>query len=139
MAWQDFPCKLVTTALNSRGYPTTRRNGKQELLTRIVLEDKLGHSIPTNQEACHWCDTPNCIESEHLYAATHRENMEYSGKTWGAMHAAKTHCSKGHPFSGSNLYIAPYSSHRQCKICTKQRGEKYRARLKGKKDEVSNR
>lgn len=32
-------------------------------------------AIPKGTEICHSCDTPLCVNPEHLFAATHEENM----------------------------------------------------------------
>jgi HNH endonuclease len=42
---------------------------------RIVLEKKLGRPIKPGYECCHSCDTPNCVNENHLFEGTHRENM----------------------------------------------------------------
>ena len=39
-------------------------------------------------------------------------------------HADKTHCPKGHPYSGANLYEVPGSKHRMCRACQSERGSK---------------
>jgi hypothetical protein len=41
-------------------------------------------------------------------------------ETASAKHARKTHCFRGHPFSGENLYITPSTGARCCKICQKK-------------------
>lgn len=34
---------------------------------------------------------------------------------------AKTHCPRGHPYSGSNLWIDPIRGWRQCRACSRLR------------------
>ena len=41
----------------------------------LALADKLDISDET-QEACHSCDTPNCLEFEHLFPGTGSQNMQ---------------------------------------------------------------
>jgi hypothetical protein len=51
------------------------------------------------------------------------------GRAITAIHAAKTHCPKGHPYSGSNLYIEPKSGSRRCRRCDYEKHQRYRDRM----------
>lgn len=42
-----------------------------------------------------------------------------------------THCPKGHPLSGENLYVAPKSGKRACKTCRRESSRLSNARRKG--------
>lgn len=44
-----------------------------------------------------------------------------------AARRAKTHCTKGHPLSGDNLYLAARGS-RHCKVCRHDAVRRYRER-----------
>ncbi len=46
------------------------------------------------------------------YYDKHKDPIDHSN-------AAKTHCKRGHPLSGENLYVAPGSSERHCRQCRK--------------------
>ena len=81
------PCKLVWKSLNN-GYPLVTRNGKTVRLTRVVLEQKLGRPIKPKHDCCHHCDTKNCVEPEHLWEGTRRQNIrdcwdKGRRKSWG--------------------------------------------------------
>jgi hypothetical protein len=52
------------------------------------------------------------VNPAHLEAVTQAENNR-------RMQARKTHCSKGHPLFGDNLYSAPGTTHRECRTCRK--------------------
>jgi hypothetical protein len=39
--------------------------------------------------------------------------------------SAKTHCKRGHPLSGENLYLQPGTGLRCCKQCTRDRQRMY--------------
>jgi hypothetical protein len=96
---------------------------------RWAYEYSIG-PIPEHLELDHLCRSRNCVNPEHLEAVTHLENM---GR--GISHQkAKTHCPKGHPYSGENLYVAPSNGKRYCRECT--RASKIRHYNKKKKENL---
>ena len=69
------------------------------------------------------CFHRRCVNPTHLKIVTHIENV-HNGKFKGCV--AKSHCSKGHPYEGSNLYIGP-DGFQRCLTCrreTRQNWEK---------------
>ena len=45
----------------------------------------------------------------------------------GNYYKNKTHCPKGHPYYGDNLYINPSSGGRSCRICLNEHSRKFQA------------
>lgn len=72
--------------------------------------------IPEGYEIDHLCRTPQCVNPDHLEAVPHRINS-LRGLA-GLKDSIKTHCPKGHPYSGANLYVNP-KGHRVCRTCKK--------------------
>lgn len=94
---QDNGCIIFQGAKDGAGYGKYfTKDGKQATVTRAVLAEKLGCELPTYMDACHTCDTPSCINPEHLWAGTRSQNLldaSKKGRTQG----------KSHPLSNAKL------------------------------------
>lgn len=69
-------CHICTSHKNKvKGYPMITRNGKNsQTMIRYLWELKNG-PIPEGLEMCHTCDHPYCINPDHAWAGTHKENI----------------------------------------------------------------
>lgn len=67
-------CWLWTRALSSKGYGCTNINGKTEYAHREAYKHYIGH-VPKGLWVLHKCDTPSCINPNHLFLGTHKDNM----------------------------------------------------------------
>lgn len=77
--------------------------------------------IPNGKEIDHLCRVPSCVNPDHLEAVTHKVNIHRS-----PIHSAsKTHCKRGHPFSGSNLGKNPTTGARVCINCRRASQRRY--------------
>jgi len=76
------------------------------------------------------CDNPGCVNPGHLKAVTTQENI-MRGNGACARHARKTHCKRGHPLSGDNVYVDPRGG-RICRACRKL--VDIEARIRGPKE-----
>lgn len=66
-------CLLWTGAKNRRGYAKLCWRGRQRMAHRYVFESKHGQ-IPSGMCVCHTCDTPSCINVDHLWLGTTQAN-----------------------------------------------------------------
>lgn len=80
---------------------------------------KTNGPIPEGMQVLHRCDVPYCVNPEHLFLGTDKENHRdktAKGRHWQSL---KTHCPKGHPYAGDNLYVTRDGG-RKCLVCLRQ-------------------
>lgn len=67
-------CVLWPRSVDRKGYGWVRSNGKVTKAHRVALATRLGRPITPGAFACHTCDTPTCVNPEHLYEGTAATN-----------------------------------------------------------------
>lgn len=64
---------LIWFGYREDGYARTRWHRKNVYVTRLLLEERDG-PLPDGCCALHKCDNPSCVEIDHLYSGTHKDN-----------------------------------------------------------------
>ena len=113
-------CWEWTAGRNALGYGQLYFKGFRSAATRIIYCAIHG-PFDSALDVCHSCDNPLCVNPEHIRVDTHRNNLRDASKRKRLNGQWKTHCKRGHPLSGDNLYIDPSSGFRQCKACCRER------------------
>lgn len=67
-------CRLWQRGRGADGYGLIKVGRKMQRAHRMAYAQFVG-PIPDGADVCHKCDTPLCINPEHLFAGAHKENM----------------------------------------------------------------
>lgn len=124
-------CWIWTAAKVSKGYGNfTLADGSSEGAHRWAYKALVG-PIPEGLTLDHLCRVRSCVNPAHLEPCPAVENYQ-RGDTGGLHHRLKTHCPKGHPYSGDNLYgyMRDGSPRRGCKTCRYEATRKRQESLK---------
>ncbi|TXH09407.1 MAG: HNH endonuclease [Spirochaetes bacterium] len=118
-------CWLWTGRTDKHGYGTISegRNYRAHRVSYVIHFGKIDNGLLV----CHHCDNPSCVNPLHLFLGTIKDNNRDRDNKGRHGCMRKTHCPKGHPYSGENLYIHADGS-RMCRICISARKLAQRAR-----------
>jgi hypothetical protein len=76
------PCEVWTGARSGSGYPMTSVGSRVDGSLRpvgvhvLVLEHVIGRPLREGMDCAHRCDTPLCVNPDHLFEASRQANMD---------------------------------------------------------------
>jgi hypothetical protein len=125
----DSDCWLWQGVTHETGYALINVKNTTRRAHRVAYEAFVG-PIPDGLTLDHLCRVRHCVNPAHLEPVTMRENL-MRGDSPAAVNVRKTHCPKGHPYSGDNLYVF---KGRNCRTCRVEATRRWRARQKARAD-----
>jgi len=98
------------------GYGRVNFNGQRFVAHRLAWELTNG-PIPEGLFVLHKCDNPPCINPDHLFLGTNKDNTQ-DMLAKGRRQTKKLFCKRGHSMAGDNI-IHYANGKRKCKACHK--------------------
>lgn len=124
-------CWLWTGRRDTWGYGALSFRGKSYVASRLSWAIA-NHAQPDGY-VCHSCDNPPCVNPAHLWLGDAAANNADKVAKGRHHNQRKTHCRKGHPYSGDNAYV--FRGWRYCKECNREAVAAYKLRRKATNDQ----
>lgn len=123
------PCWIWQLGQSGKGYGCEWDRVRRRMVAAHILAFERSYGpVPSGLELDHLCRVRLCVNPDHLEPVTHAENIR-RGKG-GERNRLKTHCVRGHEFSGHNLVFE--DGRRRCRKCLVIRQQEHRARKKAR-------
>lgn len=129
------------TGTSRNGYGRFIWDGNAYTAHRVAYQILKG-PVPPHLMVLHRCDTPACINPDHLFLGTQSDNMRDASRKgrlftllrggWNP-NQKLSHCKRGHPFTDGSYYAhldKRGNLIRQCKECAKIHDRKRKATIK---------
>lgn len=103
---------------NENGYGQVRLKGLDERYVHRIFYKLKNKILPKDLFVCHHCDNPPCVNPDHLFLGTQKDNMQDCSKKnrFNNWNKKKTHCKNGHEFSKQNTHVRA-DGERVCRTC----------------------
>ena len=66
--------ECISHKIPKRGYPIITRDKERQKLGKYLYEKEFG-KVEKKLDMCHKCDNPKCVNIEHIYFGTRKENV----------------------------------------------------------------
>jgi hypothetical protein len=124
----DEGCLIWTAAKNIDGYGRFNYQGKLWMSHRLVWT-WINGDIPEGMHVLHKCDTPSCVNIDHLFLGTNDDNIADKVLKNRQARNYKTHCKRGHEYTKENTFMRK-QGWKECRTCVRMNQRAARARNK---------
>jgi hypothetical protein len=116
------PCWLWTIGHDEQGYGIfyyhdetgkQRKTRAHRWLLGHLRGRPLSRKVVGEEDGCHRCDNPPCVNPAHLYIGTRKQNAADAVARKRLWQQKVTHC----PKCGTEYTYNPSGKHRRCKVC----------------------
>ena len=109
-------CWKWNASKNNKGYGQFGVNKIAKSTHRISYIIHKGE-IPKGLMICHTCNNPPCVNPNHLYAGTGKDNAQQAVKDGLLAPQQKTHCINGHEFTEENTFLRVRKGRGTTRVC----------------------
>lgn len=114
-------CWVWQGGLSNNGYAQSAYRTRGCRVHRKMYEIANGVTLERWEYACHHCDIRNCVNPAHVWIGTPKDNQQDMSRKGRAGLQSSPTCKRGHLLSGDNVYRAPSTGRRGCKLCQRRR------------------
>lgn len=123
-----------------QAYATKQGYGKFSIGKKLYMAHRVSYKLTYGDfdqslDCCHKCDNPRCVNPNHLFLGTTKDNMQDMLSKGRHYFKRRTHCHKGHEYTAENILWERNGTKRTCRVCHNIRSKESMRRHYARKKE----